>query len=183
MKGVIRTRVGYAGGSTQDPTYRNIGDHSEAIQIDYDPQQISYQELLRIFWGSHYPSSPTSGQYRSAIFYHSAEQQQAAQENKGQEENRSGQKMYTEIEAFQEFYLAEDYHQKYTLRNREQFFYEYNILFPEILDFVNSTATARVNGYLAGHGTLEMLQEEFGLLGLSEQAQKELLDIVRRNSQ
>ncbi len=91
--------------------------------------------------------------------------------------------MYTEIEAFQEFYLAEDYHQKYTLRNREQFFYEYNILFPEILDFVNSTATARVNGYLAGHGTLEMLQEEFGLLGLSEQAQKELLDIVRRNSQ
>ena len=91
--------------------------------------------------------------------------------------------MHTEVEALGEFYLAEEYHQKYTLRNREKFFYEYKNFFPEFSDFVNSTATARVNGYLAGYGTLKMLQEELDLLGLSDHAQKELLKIVGRKSQ
>ena len=68
---MIRTRVGYAGGTTNNPTYRALGDHAETIQVDYDPTQISYEELLEAFWTSHSPTSrPWSRQYASIIFYH-----------------------------------------------------------------------------------------------------------------
>lgn len=69
---MIRTRVGYAGGSKENPTYYSLGDHSETIQIDYDPTQISYGQLLEVFWNSHNPTyEPWSRQYMSIIFYHS----------------------------------------------------------------------------------------------------------------
>ncbi len=77
MKGVVRTRVGYAGGEAPDPTYRRIQDHTEAIQIEYDPSITSYEELLEIFWESHDPTSrPYSRQYMSIVLYHNQEQRQ-----------------------------------------------------------------------------------------------------------
>ena len=80
---MVRTRVGYAGGTKDNPTYHNLGSHSETIQIDYDPVQISYEELLRVFWDSHLPIFPPfSQQYKSAIFYHDENQQRLAEESK-----------------------------------------------------------------------------------------------------
>ena len=111
---MVRTRVGYAGGAKANPTYYALGDHAETIQIDYDPTRISYEELLNVFWESHNPTSPSwSRQYMSAIFYHNEEQQRLAQDTKARQEAKLGTKIYTEIVPYTQFYLAEDYHQKY----------------------------------------------------------------------
>lgn len=114
MPGVLDTRVGYAGGATPDPTYRSMGDHSESIQVDFDPAVISYTDLLTEFWAGHRPTSPSrSKQYASAIFYHDEQQRQAAEESKRAMEERLGQALYTEIKPLDRFYMAEEYHQKY----------------------------------------------------------------------
>jgi peptide-methionine (S)-S-oxide reductase len=178
---VIRTRVGYAGGTTTNPTYHNLGDHSETVEIDYDPTQVSYQQLLEVFWASHDPTRPAwSQQYASRIFYHDEEQRRLAQASKEQYEARCGCQVHTEIVPANEFYLAEDYHQKYRLRQSRTFMREFAAMYPDPADFVDSTAAARVNGYLGGYGTLADLQAEIDDLGLTPQAREELLDIVGR---
>jgi methionine-S-sulfoxide reductase len=176
---VVRTRVGYAGGTTEDPTYYNLGDHSETIRIEYDPNQISYEDLLDVFWSSHAPSAPSlSRQYASIIFYHDEEQRQLAQASKEQYQAQCSCQVYTEIIPAPTFYLAEEYHQKYFLRQRPDFLGEFVAIYPDPADFVNSTAVARVNGYLAGYGTRDNLSTELNDLGLSTRARAVLLDIV-----
>jgi peptide-methionine (S)-S-oxide reductase len=178
---VIRTRVGYTGGTTQDPTYRDLGDHSEAIQIDYDPTQITYQELLDVFWYSHNPTARAwSRQYASFIFYHSDEQKEIAIEAKERQAAKRGKEIVTEIVPASEFYLAEAYHQKYQLRRDGDLLAEFIAIYPDVADFVASTAAARVNGYLGGHGSLDALEDELGDLGLSPAASERLLKIARR---
>ena len=181
---MVRTRVGYAGGTKENPTYRSLGDHTETIQIDYDPTVISYEELLDVFWNSHRPTQPAwSRQYMSIVFYHSEEQRRLALEGKAHEEARLQHKVYTEIVPASEFYLAEDYHQKYRLQQSPELLKEFQGIYPNIDDFVASTAVARVNGYVGGHGTLERLQAEVNELGLSPKGQEVLLGIVSRFGQ
>ena len=156
---MVRTRVGYAGGTKEDPTYRSLGNHSETIQIDYDPTQISYDELLNVFWDSHNPTAQSwSRQYASIVFYHNREQEQLALETKALQESSLGREIHTEIRPASGFYMAEAYHQKYYLRSASAFWREFRDIFPLEETLVNSTATARVNGYLGGNGTLEDLQ-------------------------
>jgi len=177
---VIRTRVGYAGGTTDSPTYHNIGDYSETIQIDYDPEKISYEELLRVFWDSHNPTTQSwSTQYRSIIFYHSEEQSQLAVASRQQEEARSGKTIVTEIVPFSEFYLAEDYHQKYYLQHEGTLMEELRAIYPDFSNFVDSTVAARINGFLGGHGSLESLKEQMNSFGISPEASSRLLEIAR----
>ena len=134
MDGVIRTRVGYAGGKKKDPTYRSIGDHSETIQIDFDPRRISYKKLLSVFWHSHNPTQRSwSQQYKSAIFYHDEKQRKLALETQAFEEQQRNQKIQTEIVPFTQFYLAEDYHQKYGLRGRSDLIKEFKAMYPRNL--------------------------------------------------
>lgn len=156
-----------------------MGDHTETIQIDYDPTVISYEKLLDIFWDSHYPASPVwSRQYMSMIFFHNADQKRLAIESRDREQARIKRKIYTEIVPFSGFYLAEDYHQKYRLRGERDLMREFEAIYPNQADLVNSTAAARVNGYLDGYGTLEGLQKELPGLGLSPVAGKKLLGMV-----
>ncbi len=176
---MIRTRVGYAGGTAENPTYHKLGDHTETVQIEYDPTEISYQELLDVFWTGHNPTRPAwSRQYASIIFYQDEEQRRLAEASKEQYETQCGCRVYTEIVPATTFYLAEDYHQKYRLRQSPTFMGEFAALYPDPADFVNSTAAARVNGYLGGYGTLDDLQAEIDDLGLSTEAQEALLEIV-----
>jgi len=176
---VVRTRVGYAGGTTENPTYRNLGDHTETIQIEYDPARISYEELLSIFWSSHSPTAqPWSRQYASIVFYHDETQRELAAKSKEQERTRRQAKIYTEIVPAGAFYPAEAYHQKYRLRNTPDLMQEFSAMYPDNADFVASTAAARVNGYLGGNGTCEQLQEEAGSLGLSPAGQNSLEQTV-----
>jgi methionine-S-sulfoxide reductase len=181
MDGVVRTRVGYSGGQQKDPTYRSIGDHSETIQIDYDPARISYKKLLYIFWQSHDPTHRAwSRQYMSAIFYHNDEQQKLALETRTFEEKQRNKKIQTEILPLAEFYLAEDYHQKYQLRGQRDLMKEFKAMYPRNIDFINSTAAARVNGYIGGHGTPEEVKASIENLGLSTAGQQHLLVISNK---
>jgi peptide-methionine (S)-S-oxide reductase len=125
VPGVISTRVGYTGGSTVHPTYKDVctnrTGHAEAVEVTYDPARVTYDELLKVFWQGHDPTTlnrqgPDVGtQYRSAIFYHSPEQEAAARASKDQLE-RSGayrRPIVTQIIPAAEFWQAEEYHQQY----------------------------------------------------------------------
>ena len=125
VEGVVSTRVGYAGGQTENPTYKEVctnrTGHAESVEITYDPQRVSYQDLLDVFWSIHDPTQhnrqgPDVGsQYRSAIFYHSEAQAKAAMESKRKLEasGKFKRPIATEIAPAGRFYRAEDYHQQY----------------------------------------------------------------------
>lgn len=148
----MRTRVGYAGGTTPTPTYASIGNHSETVEIEFDPKVVSYRHLLDIFWHGHDSSHPAySTQYRSAILYVSEEQRELAEESKAAEQIRLGKSLYTSIEQFSRFYAAEDYHQKYYLKQRPDLAEALHEAYPDPADFRDSTAAARLNGKAGGY--------------------------------
>lgn len=124
-KGVKSTKVGYIGGNLENPTYEEVctdtTGHAEAVEVEYEPSEISYDELLNVFWENHDPTSlnrqgPDVGkQYRSAIFVHNEEQKKIAENSKEKLEKsgRFQKPIVTEIEPAPEFFKAEEYHQKY----------------------------------------------------------------------
>lgn len=176
---MIRTRVGYSGGTTLRPTYRSLGDHTETVEIDYDPAKISYEQILNVFWSSHDPTSSSwSKQYRHVVFYHSVEQKRAAEKTKDLVASQLGRRVHTDIEPASTFYPAEDYHQKFRLQQDPVLTAEYDAIYPEMKDFVNSTAVSRVNGYLGGYGSSAQLKKEIDSLGLSAEGRKRLLENV-----
>mgnify|MGYP000117183896 FL=1 len=125
--GVKSTQVGYSDGATKNPTYEDVctdtTGHAEAVEVDYDPQEVSYEELLKIFWNNHNPTTlnrqgPDVGkQYRSAVFFHTPEQKKAAIEMKEKLNPIAREKfqsdIVTEIKPASDFYRAEEYHQQY----------------------------------------------------------------------
>ena len=125
IPGVSATTVGYSGGSFPNPTYHDVcggrTGHAEVVQVEYDPQRVSYEDLLKVFWENHDPTTlnrqgPDVGsQYRSAIFFHSPAQQAAAVASKQQLERAGTFKrpIVTEITPASAFYRAEEYHQQY----------------------------------------------------------------------
>ena len=123
IKGIEKTTVGYTGGKTKNPTYEQVctnkTGHAEAIQLMYNPEEIKYYQILEIFWSIHDPTklnrqgSDIGTQYRSAIFYHSEEQKKIAEQSKENKQKQYNKKIVTEIIPAQEFYPAEEYHQKY----------------------------------------------------------------------
>lgn len=129
VKGVINTTVGFAGGTTANPSYREVctdrTGHAEVVQVEYDPTQVSYDQLLDVFWDNHNPTTvnrqgPDVGtQYRSVIFYHTPEQKQEAEASKAKLEKsgRWNRPIVTEIVAAGPFYKAEEYHQRYLEKN------------------------------------------------------------------
>ncbi len=130
VEGVTSTQVGYAGGSREDPTYEEVctGEtgHAEAVQVEYDPSEVSYDGILAVFWEIHDPTTlnrqgPDVGaQYRSAIFFHDAEQEAAARASKKklQKSGRFGRQVVTEITPASTFHRAEEYHQQYLEKRR-----------------------------------------------------------------
>ncbi len=125
IPGVLSTRVGYLGGTMDNPTYRDVCSgrtgHAEVVEVKYDPSRLTYDDLLTVFWENHDPTTlnrqgPDVGeQYRSAIFYHDDEQKAVADASK-EERDRSGKyrrPIVTEITPASAFYEAEDYHQQY----------------------------------------------------------------------
>jgi len=125
--GVKSTQVGYSDGATKNPTYEDVctdtTGHAEAVEVDYDPQEVSYEELLKIFWNNHNPTTlnrqgPDVGkQYRSAVFFHTPEQKKTAIEMKEKLNPIAREKfqsdIVTEIKPASDFYRAEEYHQQY----------------------------------------------------------------------
>lgn len=130
VRGVIKTQVGYEGGMTADPSYEDVCSHNtghaEVVQVQFDPDVVSYLQLLDVFWKCHNPTTlnrqgvDVGSQYRSVIFYHSEEQHQQAEQSKMWLEE-SGQvpgKIVTQIVPATHFYPAEEYHQNYYEKNK-----------------------------------------------------------------
>jgi len=125
IPGVVATAVGYAGGHLQNPTYRDVCSdrtgHAEVVQVEYDPERVSYEQLLNVFWENHDPTTlnrqgPDVGsQYRSVIFFHDAEQEAAAKASREQLQasGRFRRPIVTEIAPAPTFWPAEEYHQQY----------------------------------------------------------------------
>ena len=125
IPGVKDTTVGYMGGKTENPTYEEVctdqTGHAEVVQVEYDPEQVTYEELLEVFWNNHNPTTlnrqgPDVGtQYRSVIFYHTDEQKLAAEASKKQLDQSGKWKdpIVTQIEPASTFWCAEEYHQRY----------------------------------------------------------------------
>lgn len=187
-----RTRVGYAGGSTPNPTYRNIGDHSEAVEIEYDPRAITYAGLLRLFWEGHEPMRPAwTRQYASVIFWRDEEQRRLAEESLREREAGRGE-VYTRVERLEGFHRAEDYHQKYYLRGAGELMTDFAAIYldngpdnrPDNRQdgraFTDSPAAARVNGYVGGYAGPERLSRDLPLLGLSPRGESFLRRVVER---
>ena len=102
------------------PTYHNIGDHTETVQVDYDPNLTSYGQLLDVFWNSHEPTRRSRpGQYMKAVFYQNEQQRELALASKVAVEKKIGSTVKTEIVPLQAFTMAEDYHQKFTLKGHK----------------------------------------------------------------
>jgi peptide-methionine (S)-S-oxide reductase len=123
LDGVTATAVGYAGGGTENPTYEQVCSdrtgHAEVVEVTYDPERITYDELLDVFWREHDPTQlnrqgPDVGsQYRSVVFVHDDAQREAALRSKAHEQARWPQPVVTQIEDAPAFWPAEDYHQRY----------------------------------------------------------------------
>jgi peptide-methionine (S)-S-oxide reductase len=123
VEGVVRTQVGYAGGHTENPTYEEVCSHTtghaEAVEVEFDPDRVSYDDLLELFWREHDPTQvdrqgwDIGDQYRSAIFFHSPEQEAAARLSREGAQSRYRKPIATEITSASTFWPAEDYHQRY----------------------------------------------------------------------
>jgi len=123
IAGVLDAQVGYTGGTLSNPTYRDVCNgstgHAEAVEVTFDPERVTYEDLLDAFWTTHDPTTlnrqgPDVGtQYRSAIYFHTPEQEAAARASKAKAQARFRRPIVTEITPADRFYRAEEYHQRY----------------------------------------------------------------------
>ncbi len=126
VPGVVDTAVGFEGGTVANPTYEQVcrkdTGHAEVVQVEYDPEEVSYEELLETFWDAHDPTQvnrqgPDVGsQYRSAIFFHTPEQEEKALESRARAQTRFERPIATEIVPASDFWRAEEYHQQYLVK-------------------------------------------------------------------
>lgn len=173
--------MGYAGGRKPRPTYHDLGQHAEAIQLEYDPEHMTYDELLDLFFANHRPVRPPwKRQYMSAIFYADDAQRRQAEAKVEEVVELWEAELFVEILSADSFYRAEDYHQKYYLQRHTQLLDELVAAYPD--DFqavVDSTAAARLNGYLGRSRVHTLEPEGLSRLGLSEAGQRILLSEIR----
>jgi len=156
LHGVKKTRVGYAGGTTINPTYRNIGDHTEITEIQYEENVTSFHDLLEWFFSHHNPVVHNKKQYQSAVLFVDDEQRALSEEALDRIQKKFGRKPDTYVTKLDRFYQAEDYHQKYWLRCRQDVYRQLKLSDPELVD---STLAAKVNAFLAGYDDSEVLHK------------------------
>ncbi|KHN82475.1 Peptide methionine sulfoxide reductase [Toxocara canis] len=177
IDGVMRTRVGYAGGTTQSPTYKNIGDHTEITEVQFDEKVVSYERLLDWFWEHHNPTERHKKQYQSAILYIDDEQKRIAEQSlKHIQEKYGNQKVETYVKKLDQFYQAEDYHQKYWLRCQSAVLSKLNLNDQQV---VESTLAAKVNAFLAGYDNFDVLKNLAAQHHLSDDVTKLIEEIAR----
>ncbi|CAG2163124.1 unnamed protein product [Oppiella nova] len=163
LEGVISTSVGYTGGSTPHPTYKNLSDHTEVVKVVFDSNIITYSQLLETLWSSHDPVATYKTQYKSAIFCTTDPQKQLAEESLQAKQTQLSQPIVTEILALNVYYLAEHYHQKYFLRKHPTLLSELALTDSQLVD---SPVATRLNSYCAGFGSVQQLDNDLKSHGL-----------------
>mmetsp|Transcript_11014 Transcript_11014/g.12104 ORF Transcript_11014/g.12104 Transcript_11014/m.12104 type:complete len:165 (-) Transcript_11014:159-653(-) len=156
-----------------NPSYRTMGDHTESIRIEYDTNVTSYSKLLEIFWQTHTASYPRGRQYRSAIYYHNAEQKEIAKKSKKERQKALGKKIYTDIEKSKLWTHAEPYHQKYYLRGNKKM---YSAAGLSDRQMVLSPLACKLNGLASGfcdeYADKDYLQKEIFELKMPHKVKK-----------
>lgn len=181
LDGVVRTRVGYAGGTTPAPTYDDIGDHIEAVQVEYDSSALGYDRLLDCFWTNHDPTrAPFKRQYQPALFPRTEAQIEQARASAATVADRLDASLSTDVIEDAPFYRAEAYHQKYKLRHHPELMQAFRAIYPDEEAFTNSPAAALVNGYVGGHRPPRHLDDDLPRLGLPSTATEALQSLVAR---
>lgn len=172
INGVLRTRSGYCGGDLLNPNYQNIGDHTEAVSIDYDPTIITYEDLLARFWRSiRCESNSSNKQYMKAIFFRDEEQQKLALKSLIEHAEKMGltqKEVATHILPVNTFTYAENYHQNYLLTRQYELRGFLEETYPSIEEFADSAVASRLNAYLGSGMSLDWKQfsEELTSYGL-----------------
>ena len=151
LDGVVRTRVGYAGGTKPDPSYDVIGDHTEVLQVDYDPEKVSFTDLVDQAFEQHAPlNRPKKRQYQNIIF--TATDRQEEQLDRYLETNGyDRESIETRLESLESFHLAETYHQKFNLRGKRWITDPFSEAGYDDADIRESPAAAKLNAHVAGH--------------------------------
>ncbi|MFP7492826.1 peptide-methionine (S)-S-oxide reductase MsrA [Terribacillus saccharophilus] len=169
LPGVLRTRVGYAGGTKLNPDYRQMGDHTETVEVTFEPDSISFEQLLRKFWNDHNPNRPAykERQYISLLLYRNAEQKTIMEAVKRQLENERKEPIYTEIAPLHDFTEAEPHHQKYYLKRFKRATEQLMQQFPDEKAFHMSAIAARLNGFVREYGTLASIKSEIAEWNIS----------------
>jgi len=158
VDGVIRTRVGYCGGKSTNPSYYDLGGHTETIEMEFDPSKISLEDLLDIFWDCHSPIYNSSDtQYMSAIFYHDPKQKSIAEKSMAERSKKIGRSLFTKILPCNKFTLAEDYHQKFYLRQVDNFMELLSLNTDK--ELIDSPVATKLNAYISGRGNYTEIQK------------------------
>ncbi|MFB6150266.1 MAG: peptide-methionine (S)-S-oxide reductase [Haloarculaceae archaeon] len=148
LEGVVRTRVGYAGGTTDDPTYHDVGDHSEAVQVDYDPGVLPFADLVDAAVANHDPrNQPRDRQYQHVVFHESAAQRRTVEERLS---DLAVDRVATRIEPLDSFTVAEPYHQTFNLRGKRAVLRAFEDAGYGDDDRRESPAAAKLNAHVAG---------------------------------
>jgi peptide-methionine (S)-S-oxide reductase len=177
LPGVVRTRVGYAGGTTKFPSYTYIANHSETVELDFNPSLITLEQLLNVFWDNHKPSNINGykgRQYNSILLYRNEEQQAVITEihrKKGEPD--------TEIVPYSRFHLAEERHQKYYLKRFPDAILKLSELYSSPEDLQVSTLAARLNVLAKGYTNLERIRNEIAEWLIPAPEQEKLVQLIR----
>ncbi len=171
---MIRTRVGYAGGTQDDPDYYNLGDHTECLRVEYDSEEVTYDELLREFWQRHDPirQSP-SRQYENLLLYASDRQRERINRSVCQYLDLDSETPATRIDSLDTFYPAEDYHQNYYLRSAETL---KSLVDGSSYNFVRSILATKLNAFAGNQLVAEKLKDQLCARGVDQEC------LVRLNS-
>ncbi|RJE84392.1 peptide-methionine (S)-S-oxide reductase [Paenibacillus sp. 1011MAR3C5] len=181
MPGVLCTRVGYAGGKTDKPSYREMGDHTECVQLEFDSGKVAFEELVAIFWERHQPiniNGYKGRQYQSLLVYEN-ERQRAAIERVLHNRERSGLgRPETDIVPCSAFYVAEERHQKYYLKRYPQAIEALSARYPSPSQLQDSTIAARLNGLAKGYTSMERIKNEIEAWQISDGERSDILSLI-----
>ncbi|OCT16599.1 peptide methionine sulfoxide reductase [Paenibacillus pectinilyticus] len=182
MPGVVRTRVGYAGGTTSGPTYRNLGDHTETVELDFDPKRVSLESILELFWEHHHPPNINEykgRQYLSLVLYRDELQKNTIYSVTEGFRLKGKGRPDTEIALLKGFYPAEERHQKYYLKRYPDAVLKLRPLYPTPEGLMNATLAARLNGLAKGFTNLSLVIQDIQSWPIAEVERGELIRLVQ----
>ncbi|MBA2942602.1 peptide-methionine (S)-S-oxide reductase [Paenibacillus sp. CGMCC 1.16610] len=182
LAGITRTRVGFAGGTTENPTYRQLGDHSETVEMDFDSSIVSLEAILHVFWSNHNPvniNDYKGRQYRSLVLYRDPSQLDIIRKVMANSEEQGKGTPDTEVAPFKGFYPAEDRHQKYYLKRYPDAIDKLSTLFPTEEALTNATLAARLNGLAKGYTNRDRIINEIRTWLISGKEQEEIIRLIR----
>lgn len=183
LTGIMRTRVGFAGGTKDNPTYRQLGDHTETVEMDFDSGIVSLETILNVFWSCHNPvniNDYKGQQYRSLVLFRNPIQHSVIREVMRTSEEQGKGILDTEVAPYTGFYPAEDRHQKYYLKRYPDAINKLRTFFPTDEELTNATLAARLNGLAKGYTNLEKIINEIRTWQISREEQEEIIHLIKR---